>query len=399
MDVPTNNEPQKQSCEVLNLERPETYTIVFGTQRMTEIVRDNLGFLYYKNKRTENKIYLVCLEKKSQNPCRATAHISPDQNNDKLILCKQHNHQVRPFNEEVPIFRQTLTNKALKKSVCSYSSRGIYMEEIVNFPNAAQDYTFLQCSERMRRLRQKSFPATPDNIEDLHILLMANSQYTLTLQNPSNKFYQGPLLINQQIKGLIFCNTTNIQQLGPELRNVQVAGCDGTFKTVPKFKKKDAYQIFTFQIIYKNVSFPLVNAILSGKTEEIYVELLSYIRNVLPLTYSQLTIITDYEYGLMNAVKTVFPESDHQGCYFHFCQAIIRFVRNKKTSIYHLITKNPIAARVLRMVLALPYLPAVKTNDIPSMEDGFQTIVDYVNQFPNLMMCLEQFLYDYIWRY
>jgi len=34
---------------------------------------------------------------------------------------------------------------------------------------------------------------------------------------------------------------------------VRVAGCDGTFKTVPKFKKKDAYQIFTFQVIYKNV--------------------------------------------------------------------------------------------------------------------------------------------------
>lgn len=75
--------------------------------------------------------YLVCLEKKSENSCRATAHISPDPNYDKLILCKQHNHKVRPFNEEVPLLKQTLTEKALKKSECSYSSRGIYMEEIV----------------------------------------------------------------------------------------------------------------------------------------------------------------------------------------------------------------------------------------------------------------------------
>ncbi|KAF0723322.1 Uncharacterized protein FWK35_00024173, partial [Aphis craccivora] len=370
--VHNDNELQELTHEVLNLEKP--------------------------------KRYLACVEKKTENSCRATAHISPDQNDDKLVLCKQHNHQLRPFNEEVPLLRQKLTEKALQKSVCSYSSRGIYMEEIINFPNAAQDYTFLQGSERMRRLRQKSFPKTPDDIEDLHTLLMSNSQFTLTLQNPSNKFYQGSLLINQQIKGLIFCNISNIQLLEPELRNVRVAGCDGTFKTVPKFKKKDAYQIFTFQVIYKNVSFPLVYAILSGKTEEIYVELLSYIRNVLPLTYSQLTIITDYEYGLMNAIKTIFPESDQQGCYFHFCQAIIRFIRNKKASIYHLITKNEIAARVLRMihysqVLALPYLPAIQTDDIPSMEDGFQTIVDYVNQFPNLMMCLEEFLFDYIWRY
>lgn len=70
-------------------------------------------------------------------------------------------------------------------------------------------------------------------------------------------------------------------------------------------------------------SFPLVYAILTGKTQEIYVELLSYIRNVLPLTYSQLIIITDYELGLMKAIKIVFPESIHQGCYFHYCQVPI----------------------------------------------------------------------------
>jgi len=44
-------------------------------------------------------------------------------------------------------------------------------------------------------------------------------------------------------------------------------------------------------------------------------------------------------------------------------------------------------------------LPAIRTDDIPSMEEGFQKIVDYVNQFPNLMMCFERFLFDYIWTY
>ncbi|KAF0723326.1 Uncharacterized protein FWK35_00028031 [Aphis craccivora] len=33
------------------------------------------------------------------------------------------------------------------------------------------------------------------------------------------------------------------------------------------------------------------------------------------------------------------------------------------------------------------------------MEDGFHRIFGYVIQFPNLMMCFEQFLFDYIWRY
>lgn len=56
-----------------------------------------------------------------------------------------------------------------------------------SFPNAAQDYTFLQSSDRMRRLRQKSFPATPDDIQDLHLLLMANTKFAIILKNPANK--------------------------------------------------------------------------------------------------------------------------------------------------------------------------------------------------------------------
>jgi len=44
-------------------------------------------------------------------------------------------------------------------------------------------------------------------------------------------------------------------------------------------------------------------------------------------------------------------------------------------------------------------LSTVKTDDIPSMEEGFQTIVDYMNLFYNFMMCLQEFLFDFIWRY
>lgn len=50
---------------------PQIYTSVYGNQRNTEIIKDNIGFLYYKNKQTEtkmlvliinvyNKLYLQC---------------------------------------------------------------------------------------------------------------------------------------------------------------------------------------------------------------------------------------------------------------------------------------------------------------------------------------------------
>lgn len=49
-------------------------------------------------------------------------------------------------------------------------------------------------------------------------------------------------------------------------------------------------------------------------------------------------------------------------------------------------------------ILALPYLPATAINVIPSMEDGFHSIVQYINQFPDLAN-MKPFLNNYIWGY
>lgn len=54
-------------------------------------------------------------------------------------------------------------------------------------------------------------------------------------------------------------------------------------------------------------------ALLNGKTEEIYVALFKFVRQIVPLNYHNVTIITDFELAQMNAIKSIFKESDHQG--------------------------------------------------------------------------------------
>jgi len=44
----------------------------------------------------------------------------------------------------------------------------------ISFPEAAQNYTFVQSVERMRCLRRKFFLQTPRNMANLHELLTAN---------------------------------------------------------------------------------------------------------------------------------------------------------------------------------------------------------------------------------
>ena len=65
----------------------------------------------------------------------------------------------------------------------------------------------------------------------------------------------------------------------------------------------------------------MVYALLTSATEETYTAFFQIFRHLQPLNYGNLTIITDFERGLMNAVTTVFPESRLQCCWFHFFQA------------------------------------------------------------------------------
>ncbi|XP_016659310.1 uncharacterized protein LOC100573804 isoform X1 [Acyrthosiphon pisum] len=202
----------------------------------------------------------------------------------------------------------------------------------------------------MRQIRKSIFPPTPRNLLHLHQLLEMNENrhFALTFQAQPNLFYQGPLMVNGMLVGLVFCNTSFIQDIAVELQNITVAGCDGTFKTVPKTIDNDCYQLFTFQIVYKNVSYPLVYALLNGKNEGIYTALFERIKDMIPLQYQNLMIITDYEIGQINAIHTVFREITHQGCYFHYCQAILRYARNKSIGVYNLVKINPVAANQLR---------------------------------------------------
>lgn len=64
----------------------------------------------------------------------------------------------------------------------------------------------------------------------------------------------------------------------------------------------------------------MVYGLTSRMTQATYESFFRIVRQILPLNYAQLVIITDYELGLINGITNVFPESQHRGCWFHYCQ-------------------------------------------------------------------------------
>lgn len=69
---------------------------------------------------------------------------------------------------------------------------------------------------------------------------------------------------------------------------------------------------------------PLVQVLMSSKSEALYVAVLRYIQRIVPRFRPSL-VMTDFETALQNAWKEVFPRCTVHGCYWHYCRVIMSF--------------------------------------------------------------------------
>lgn len=405
-EVPEDNEVLEG--EIIVNEVPETYTLIPGVHHGSRVYVDNVGFKYYKREERGNRIYLVCERQKSElhDFCPCTASVSRELIDNRIRVRSQHNHRPANINLNVPFLREAIGAKGIDCENMCPSVRIAYNNAIVKHPEAAENYTFMQAQQRwkkMRRCRQPNHGRIPENIHELVEALNRpeNAAYSQTLQTPPSAFFQQELIVNGTSEGVIFANQDAVRRFHNELLTVTTVGIDGTFKTVPA-APTDLKSFLTFQVVYKSVSFPMVYVLLKSRTEEIYVTLFNIIRQILPLNYNSIRFVTDFEKGLMNAVQRVFPESRLGCCWFHYTQSVVRYCHRKLNGVLDLVKRSVEAARVFRMVLALPHLPANRGHPLCPlfcMHDGFRAIMQYVNLFPEVERGMRNFLIGYIERY
>ena len=130
---------------------------------------------------------------------------------------------------------------------------------------------------------------------------------------------------------------------------------DGTFKTAsPPYQ-----QLYSIHGIENNRRVPLVFALMTNKATADYQRLLHllhrYTRRATNRVWAPDMIITDYEIGMMNAVATELPNTDHGGCLFHFDQAIFKKV--KEYGLVRAYRRDQRVQDFVRKIMALPFLP------------------------------------------
>ena len=114
---------------------------------------------------------------------------------------------------------------------------------------------------------------------------------------------------------VIFCTTTNLQLLC----RAELVTMDGTFDAAPALYS----QLFTLHVFEFGKLLPLVYCLLASKDRASYVTVFSVLKTKaqeIQLTFAPQTIISDFESGLIAAVRDELLNAHHQGCYFHFTQ-------------------------------------------------------------------------------
>ena len=110
----------------------------------------------------------------------------------------------------------------------------------------------------------------------------------------------------------------NLSKLGPETK---VFWADGTFRTAPALRDNThMYQLLRVYSDYKGKTFPIFQAIMSGKSKSLYDVVYARLKELLPETVEPEMIMTDYEIALQGGLSDIFPSAQVLGCWFHFSQ-------------------------------------------------------------------------------
>ena len=302
------------------------------------------GFIYKKKKGKGQKDYYQC----NDNGCLVTLHTL------RNTLTVVQNAGVHTHNPPSDIVASTTVFEEAKRRIDADPTRHLprLWEEVLNWYDLQyQDGWILPDFNEYRsslyRHRSESLPPLPNSIHDIDFGAV-NPTWSSTSRG--TQF----MLKHDTNWGItIFSSLEQLQILAAS----RFLLADGTFKSAPP----PYAQLYTLHGIQNNRRIPLVFALMTNKATGDYVRLLQlvrrYVRRATGRPFDPELIVTDYELGMINAVGMELPNTTHVGCFFHFCQAIFKKV--KEYGLVRAYRDQPRVQGFIRKIMALPFLPVL----------------------------------------
>ncbi|XP_040077772.3 uncharacterized protein LOC120849598 [Ixodes scapularis] len=269
------------------------------------------------------------MERKNQDEKTAWRCAKYWTNNCKAAVLTKHGKVVKTTQEhnhppDSSQLREARLKNALKQRVRSephLPAPQVYSREILSLVGQVDDTvmaelpTFESVRSSMYREKRKQQPSLPRDMAEINL----GRLHTETLDK------RDFLLFDVSIsEGRVLCFCT--QELLFHFSEMVEVFFDGTFFSCPSL----FYQLVTISAVKEGLSFNIAYFLLPGKSREVYVSAFTNFKTALdalraPLSLS--VVRTDFELALIQAFLFVFPGIRHQGCHFHFAQAIWRKVQ------------------------------------------------------------------------
>lgn len=239
-----------------------------------------------------------------------------------MIAHDEHEHMANAADNGA----RKIINKIKKRALKGTESPNVIVGEVITKAStsvAVELPTASTIKKNIQRLRRQHNPQllTPNSLSELEL----PESYQLTLKGDNFLLHDS---CNRKTRMLVFGTMENLRRLG----SCRIWMADGTFSSVPSIftqlytihgclhKKDDE----TGHIEIKSI--PLVYVLTPSKKEATYERLLNCLIDISDVHLEPEVFISDFEESFINAIKKVFPNVSHHGCYFHFSQCVIRHV-------------------------------------------------------------------------
>ncbi|KRX31788.1 hypothetical protein T05_6860, partial [Trichinella murrelli] len=189
--------------------------------------------------------------------------------------------------------------------------------------------------------RSKRYPRLPARRQDLRV----TAEQTTTKSGAQFLMYHSP---TNDI--LIFATEDGVKLLAQ-------SNCwcgDGTFKIVPSWYQ----QLFTLHVFLRGKLLPVVYCLTVRKDLPTYSRIFEVLHSKaeeLGVQLEPAKFVCDFETALIPAIQGNFPNTQVQGCFFHFCQAVLRQVGRLGLRTDYM--NNQEVRKKVKMLMALAFLP------------------------------------------
>ena len=133
-----------------------------------------------------------------------------------------------------------------------------------------------------------------------------------------------------------------------EATNIQF---DGTFQTVPV----QFLQLWTIFVSVGRHTMPAIHCFMTSKSQELYTAILKDLAVHVP-QFQPIAPMSDWDPAARNAFREIYPPMKIYGCWFYFTQR--SWAKTQKLGLSQSFKNNARIAKLIRQLMAIPFLPA-----------------------------------------